>query len=134
MGATKKKCTFLLEIGNCAKNNFRNYSNYSKGKKHWNPGGHYFTESHKIKYCFFNMLYHYLKDTAKTTLPNSTKFSQSKLHPFSSVLAYLESFCKIMTSRISMFLFSAVQIISKITFGTIFYFSKKCAHFFRSTQ
>ena len=32
MGATKKKCTFLLEIGNCAKNNFRNYSNYSKGK------------------------------------------------------------------------------------------------------
>ena len=38
------------------------------------------------------MLYHYLKDTAKTTLPNATKFSQRKLHLFFSVLAYLESF------------------------------------------
>ena len=84
MGATKKICTFILETENCAKSYFRNCPNYRNCLNPEIIGGHYFTETHKNKYIKISDK---SKNTAKTTLPNSTKFSQVKLTPISSVLA-----------------------------------------------
>ena len=84
MGATKKTCTYILETENWAKSYFRNCQNYPNFKNFEIIGGHYFTETHKNKYIKISDK---SKNTAKTTLPNSTKFSQVKLTPISSVLA-----------------------------------------------
>ena len=82
MGATKKNCTYILETENWAKSYFRNCQNYPNFKNFEIIGGHYFTETHKNKYT--KILYK-SKNTAKTTLPNSTKLSQGNLLPSPSV-------------------------------------------------
>ena len=82
MGATKKMCTLLIKRENGAKTYFRNCSYYPNFKNFEIIGGLYFTETHKNKYT--KILYK-SKNTAKTTLPNSTKLSQGNLLPSPSV-------------------------------------------------
>ena len=84
MGATKKICPYILETENWTKSYFRNCPNYPNFLNFETIGVHYYTEAHKNKYIKISDK---SKNTAKTTLPNSTKFSQVKLTPISSVLA-----------------------------------------------
>ena len=75
MGATRKICTFIFETENCAKSYFRNCPNYPKFLNFEIIGGHYFTKTHENKYI--KILYKF-KNTAETTLKNSTEFCKVK--------------------------------------------------------